>query len=111
MATTHTNEHGLISIFEPVDCTLYNYIHEQGERINIQRIMQIGIKLADALKYCHMRGYIHGTISSHCVYFASDTTIKLGGWELAREIGNVCKINFIVLNNLETYKLRRNVLY
>ncbi|XP_025988995.1 uncharacterized protein LOC105197224 isoform X2 [Solenopsis invicta] len=89
MATTYTNEHGLVSIFEPIDCSLYNYMHEQGERINIQGIMQIGMKLADALKYCHMRGYIHTAISSHCVYFASDTTIKLGGWELARSIDKV----------------------
>ncbi|XP_071580595.1 uncharacterized protein [Temnothorax nylanderi] len=89
MATTYTNEHGLVSIFEPIDCSLYNYIHEQGERINTQGIMQIGMKLADALKYCHMRGYIHTAISSHCVYFASDTTVKLGGWELAREMEKV----------------------
>ncbi|KAL6261075.1 hypothetical protein P5V15_008608 [Pogonomyrmex californicus] len=86
MATTYTNEHGLVSIFESIDCSLYNYMHEQGERINVQGIMQIGMKLADALKYCHMRGYIHTAISSHCVYFASDTTVKLGGWELAREV-------------------------
>lgn len=86
MATTYTNEHGLVSIFEPIDCSLYSYMHEQGERINVQGIMQIGMKLANALKYCHMRGYIHTAISSHCVYFASDTTVKLGGWELAREI-------------------------
>ncbi|KAH0953493.1 hypothetical protein HN011_009727 [Eciton burchellii] len=89
MATTHTDEHGLVSIFEPVDCTLYNYLHVQGERINIQGIIQIGIKLADALKYCHMRGYVHGAISSHCIYFAPDATVKLGGWELARETENV----------------------
>ncbi|KAG5308535.1 TEX14 kinase, partial [Pseudoatta argentina] len=86
MATTYTSEHGLVSIFESIDCSLYNYMHEQGERINVQGIMQIGIKLADALKYCHMRGYIHTAISSHCVYFATDTTVKLGGWELAREM-------------------------
>ncbi|XP_018368395.1 PREDICTED: uncharacterized protein LOC108764590 isoform X1 [Trachymyrmex cornetzi] len=86
MATTYTSEHGLVSIFESIDCSLYNYMHEQGERINVPGIMQIGIKLADALKYCHMRGYIHTAISSHCVYFATDTTIKLGGWELAREM-------------------------
>ncbi|XP_012226022.1 uncharacterized protein [Linepithema humile] len=105
MATTHMNEHGLVSIFEPVDCTLYNYIHEQGERINIQRIMQIGIKLADALKYCHMRGYIHGAISSHCVYFASDTTIKLGGWELARQIENISvEHDYEKYLRLETFK-------
>lgn len=90
MATTYTNEHGLVSIFEPIDCSLYTYIHEQGERINVQRIMQIGMRLANALKYCHMRGYIHTAISSHCVYFASDTTVKLGGWELAKEIEKVC---------------------
>lgn len=92
MATTHTVEHGLVSIFEPVDCTLYNYIHVQGERMNIQGTIQIGIKLADALKYCHMRGYVHGALSSHCVYFTSDATVKLGGWELAREAQNVRKI-------------------
>ncbi|XP_018397523.1 PREDICTED: uncharacterized protein LOC108775604 [Cyphomyrmex costatus] len=90
MATTYTSEHGLVSIFESIDCSLYHYLHEQGERINVQRIIQIGIKLADALKYCHMRGYIHTAISSHCVYFASDTTVKLGGWELAKEIEKTC---------------------
>ncbi|XP_070512374.1 uncharacterized protein [Cardiocondyla obscurior] len=89
MATTYTNEHGLVSIFEPIDYSLYNFIHEQGKQINIQGIMQIGMKLANALKYCHMRGYIHTAISSHCVYFASDTTVKLGGWELARNMNKV----------------------
>ncbi|EZA48712.1 Testis-expressed protein [Ooceraea biroi] len=89
MATTHTNEHGLVSVFEPVHCTLYNYIHVQGERMNIQGTIQIGIRLADALKYCHMRGYVHGGISSHCVYLTSDATVKLGGWELARKAENI----------------------
>ncbi|XP_032674110.1 uncharacterized protein LOC116845481 isoform X2 [Odontomachus brunneus] len=83
MATTRTDEHGLVSIFESVNCTLYNLIHEQGERMSIQNIAQIGMKLADALKYCHMRGYIHGAISSHCVYLVPNGGIKLGGWELA----------------------------
>ncbi|XP_025153768.1 uncharacterized protein LOC105186466 isoform X2 [Harpegnathos saltator] len=83
MATTHTDEHGLVSIFESVNCTLYNFIHEQGERMDIQHIAQIGMKLADALKYCHMRGYVHGAVSSHCVYFVPNGGIKLGGWELA----------------------------
>ncbi|XP_014477018.1 PREDICTED: uncharacterized protein LOC106745691 isoform X2 [Dinoponera quadriceps] len=83
MATTHTDEHGLVSIFESINCTLYNFIHEQGERMGVQNIAQVGMKLADALKYCHMRGYIHGAISSHCVYLVPNGGIKLGGWELA----------------------------
>ncbi|XP_018351652.1 PREDICTED: uncharacterized protein LOC108754099 isoform X2 [Trachymyrmex septentrionalis] len=105
MATTYTSEHGLVSIFESIDCSLYNYMHEQGERINVQGIMQIGIKLADALKYCHMRGYIHTAISSHCVYFATDTTVKLGGWELAREIEKTyVERNFEKYLRLENFK-------
>jgi len=100
MATTHTDKHGLVSIFEPVDCTLYNYLHVQGERINVQGIIQIGIKLADALKYCHMRGYVHGAISSHCIYFAPDATVKLGGWELARETENVRKNYSLLITKL-----------
>ncbi|XP_050453776.1 uncharacterized protein LOC126852726 isoform X1 [Cataglyphis hispanica] len=87
MGTTHTNAHNLVSIFESVDCTLYSYIHERGERINTQGIMQIGMKLADILKYCHMRGYIHTAISSRCVYFTSNNNVKLGGWEMAVEVG------------------------
>lgn len=92
MATTYMNKYGFVSILESIDCSLYNYMYEQGEEINIQRIMQIGMKLADALKYCHMRGYIHTAVSSHCVYFTSDMIVKLGGWELAREIEKVCEI-------------------
>ncbi|XP_076183295.1 uncharacterized protein LOC143154996 isoform X2 [Ptiloglossa arizonensis] len=88
MAVTHTDEHGLVSIFEPVDCTLYHYIHEQGERISIQDIAKCGGRLSDALRHCHMRGYVHSAISSHCVYLASSGIVKLGGWELAMQIGS-----------------------
>ncbi|XP_072762066.1 uncharacterized protein [Anoplolepis gracilipes] len=87
MGTTRTNAHELVSIFEPIDCTLYSYIHERGERMNTQGIMQIGIKLADILKYCHTRGYIHTAVSSRCVYFTSNNNVKLGGWEMAVETG------------------------
>ncbi|XP_029673608.1 uncharacterized protein LOC115241814 isoform X2 [Formica exsecta] len=87
MGTTHTNAHNLVSIFESVDCTLHSYIHERGERMNTQGIMQIGMKLADILKYCHMRGYIHTAVSSRCVYFTSNNNVKLGGWEMAVEMG------------------------
>ncbi|XP_011871142.1 PREDICTED: uncharacterized protein LOC105563818 [Vollenhovia emeryi] len=89
MATASTLEYGLVSVFELIDCSLYNYMHEQDERISVQGVMQIGMKLADVLNYCHMRGYIHTAVSSYCVYFASDATVKLGGWELAREIDKV----------------------
>lgn len=107
MATTYTNEHGLMSIFEPIDCTLYNYMHEQGERISLQGIAQSGMKLADALKYCHMRGYIHGAISSHCVYLTSNGSLKLGGWELAIK-ENVRKMNVV---NLLSYLKINIVIY
>lgn len=93
MGTTRTNVHDLVSIFEPVDCTLHSYIHERGERMNTQGIMQIGIKLADVLKYCHTRGYIHSAINSRCVYFTSNNTVKLGGWEMAVEMGIVRRIS------------------
>lgn len=89
MATTQTDEHGLVSIFEPVECTLYNYVHEQGERISIREIARFGMTLADTLKYCHMRGYVHGALSSHCIYFTPDGTVKIGGWEMA-VTENVC---------------------
>ncbi|XP_036149146.1 uncharacterized protein LOC105830040 isoform X2 [Monomorium pharaonis] len=112
MATTYTHEHGLVSIFEPIDCSLYNYMHEQGERINIQGIMQIGIKLANALKYCHMRGYIHTAISSHCVYFASDSTVKLGGWELARDIEKIhVEYHYEKYLRLENFKWQAPAIY
>ncbi|KAK2580235.1 hypothetical protein KPH14_012491 [Odynerus spinipes] len=83
MAMTQTEDHGLVSILEPVDCTLYNYIHEQGERISVREIARFAGKLADALRHAHMRGYVHSAISSHCVYLASGETVKLGGWELS----------------------------
>ncbi|XP_076237982.1 uncharacterized protein LOC143181472 [Calliopsis andreniformis] len=86
MATTHTDDHGLVSIFESVDCTLYHYIHEQGERISIQGIAKCGGRLSDALRHSHMRGFVHTAISSHCVYLASSGIVKLGGWELAMHI-------------------------
>ncbi|XP_054014878.1 uncharacterized protein LOC128895911 isoform X2 [Hylaeus anthracinus] len=88
MATIHTDDHGLISIFESIDCTLYHYIHDQGERISIQGIAKCGGRLSDALRHTHMRGYVHTAISSHCVYLASSGMIKLGGWELAKHIGS-----------------------
>lgn len=83
MAMTQTEDHGLVSILEPVDCTLYNYMHEQGERISVREIARFAGKLADALRHAHMRGYVHSAISSHCVYLASGEAVKLGGWELA----------------------------
>lgn len=86
MASTFTDEHGLISIFESIDCTLYHYIHDQGERISIQGIAKCGGRLSDALRHAHMRGYVHTAISSHCVYLASNGLVKLGGWELAMHI-------------------------
>ena len=88
MATTHTDDHGLVSILESVDCTLYHYIHDQGERIPIQGIAKCGGRLSDALRHSHMRGYVHTAISSHCVYLASNGIVKLGGWELAMNINN-----------------------
>lgn len=89
MASTFTDDHGLVSIFESVDCTLYHYIHDQGERICIQGIAKCAEKLSDALRHCHMRGYVHSAINSHCVYLTSNGVVKLGGWELAMYINNV----------------------
>ncbi|XP_015185907.1 PREDICTED: uncharacterized protein LOC107071427 isoform X2 [Polistes dominula] len=88
MALTQTEEHGLISILEPVDCTLYNYIHEQGERISVRQMARFAGKLADALRHAHMRGYIHSAISPHCVYLTFGETVKLAGWELAVSVTN-----------------------
>nr|XP_050868327.1 uncharacterized protein LOC127072147 isoform X1 [Vespula vulgaris] len=83
MAMTRTEDYGLVSILEPVDCTLYNYMHEQGERISVREMARFAGKLADALRHAHMRGYVHSAISSHCVYLAFGETVKLAGWELA----------------------------
>ncbi|XP_066585053.1 uncharacterized protein [Prorops nasuta] len=88
MATTLTEDHGLVSIFEPIDCTLFHYLHEQGDRIAVQGIANCGAKLADALRHAHMRGFIHGAISSHCIYLTSGGFVKLGGWELAIDMKN-----------------------
>lgn len=86
MASTFTDEHGVISILESIDCTLYHYLHDQGERISIQGIAKCGGRLSDALRHAHMRGYVHTAISSHCVYLTSNGVVKLGGWELAMHI-------------------------
>lgn len=91
MATTHTDDHGLVAIFESIDCTLYNYVHEQGERVSVQGIAKCAGSLAGALKHAHMRGYVHGAISSHCVYLATCGTVKIGGWELASSINSVSR--------------------
>ncbi|XP_078050523.1 uncharacterized protein LOC144477012 isoform X2 [Augochlora pura] len=88
MGMTHTDDHGLVSIFESVDCTLYHYIHEQGERISIQSIAKCVGRLSDALRHSHVLGYVHSAISSHCVYLASSGIAKLGGWELAMQVDN-----------------------
>ncbi|KAL2720576.1 inactive serine/threonine-protein kinase TEX14-like isoform X2 [Vespula squamosa] len=88
MAMTHTEDYGLVSILEPVDCTLYNYMHEQGERISVREMARFAGKLADALRHAHMRGYVHSAISSHCVYLAFGETVKLAGWELAINLIN-----------------------
>ncbi|XP_046751405.1 uncharacterized protein LOC124414502 [Diprion similis] len=83
MGTTRTDEHGIVAIFESVDCTLYNYVHEQGERVSVQGAARCAGQLADALRHAHARGIIHGALSSHCVFLAASGTAKLGGWELA----------------------------
>ncbi|XP_043484130.1 probable tyrosine-protein kinase DDB_G0283397 isoform X2 [Leptopilina heterotoma] len=82
IATSFVEGHGLVSIFESLNCTIYNYIHEKEERVSVQETVRCIRKLAEALGYAHMRGYIHGAISSHCVFLTSGI-IKLGGWELA----------------------------
>ncbi|XP_033210908.1 uncharacterized protein LOC117168990 isoform X2 [Belonocnema kinseyi] len=84
IATSQIKDHGIISIFEFLNCTLYSYIHEKGERISVQEVSRCARKLAEALGFAHMRGFIHGAISSHCVFLASGV-IKLGGWELATQ--------------------------
>lgn len=91
MGTTQTEEHGLVAIFEPVDCTLFNYIHEQGERISVQGVAKCAGNLAAALKHAHMRGYIHSAISPHCIFLASNGIAKLGGWELATNLNGVSR--------------------
>ncbi|XP_076394374.1 uncharacterized protein LOC100880685 isoform X2 [Megachile rotundata] len=88
MASTYTDDHGLVSIFESIDCTLYHYLHDQGERISIQGIARCGGRLSDALRHSHMRGYVHTAINSHCVYLASNGIVKLGGWELAMHVNS-----------------------
>ncbi|XP_063980477.1 uncharacterized protein LOC135164242 isoform X2 [Diachasmimorpha longicaudata] len=86
MGITQTEEHGIVAIFEPVDCTLFNYIHEQGERLSVQGVTRCIGYLVAALKHAHMRGYIHSAISPHCVFLATTGIVKLGGWELATNI-------------------------
>ncbi|KZC14650.1 Inactive serine/threonine-protein kinase TEX14 [Dufourea novaeangliae] len=88
MGITNTDDHGLVTIFESVDCTLYHYIHEQGERISILSIAKCVGRLSDALRHSHVLGYVHSAISSHCVYLASSGVVKLGGWELAMHLDN-----------------------
>ncbi|XP_012170170.2 uncharacterized protein LOC100647703 isoform X3 [Bombus terrestris] len=88
MASTFTDDHGLVSIFESIDCTLYHYMHDQGERLTLQNIAKCGGRLSDALRHSHMRGYVHSAINSHCVYLASNGVVKLGGWELAMHINS-----------------------
>ncbi|XP_076278097.1 uncharacterized protein LOC143207997 isoform X1 [Lasioglossum baleicum] len=88
MGITQTDDHGLVSIFESVDCTLYHYIHEQGGRTSIQSTAKCVGRLSDALRHSHVLGYVHSAISSHCVYLASSGIVKLGGWELAMHVDN-----------------------
>ncbi|CAL7951372.1 unnamed protein product [Xylocopa violacea] len=111
MASTITDDHGLVSIIESVDCTLYHYIHDQGERISIQGIAKCGGRLSDALRHSHMRGYVHTAVNSHCVYLASSGIVKLGGWELAMQINGMqyedeepVYVDQYVNNNNETGK-------
>lgn len=99
MATTHTDDHGLVAIFEPVDCTLYNFVHEQGERVSVQGIAKCAGNLAGALKHAHMRGYVHGAISSHCVFLATCGSVKLGGWELAHSLPGVSTSHIVIANS------------
>lgn len=77
-----------MSIFESLNCTIYNYVHEKEERISVQETIRCIRKLAEALGFAHMRGFIHGAISSHCVFLASGI-IKLGGWELTTKKNEV----------------------
>ncbi|KAK0169765.1 hypothetical protein PV328_010406 [Microctonus aethiopoides] len=83
MGITHTDDNGIIAICEPIDCTLYNYIHEQGERMAMQGVAKCARNLAAAIKHAHMLGYIHSAISPHCVFLSSNGIMKLGGFELA----------------------------
>ncbi|KAK0161749.1 hypothetical protein PV327_008166 [Microctonus hyperodae] len=89
MGITQTDDNGMIAICEPIVCTLYNYIHEQRERMAVQGIAKCAKNLAAAIKHAHMLGYIHSAISPHCVFLSSNGIMKLGGWELAIDINSV----------------------
>ena len=89
MATTFTDDHGLVSIFESIDCTLYHYMHDQGERNIHTRHCEMRRKTVRCFKtFSTCAGYVHSAINSHCVYLASNGVVKLGGWELAMHINN-----------------------
>ncbi|CAG5093796.1 Similar to SIS8: Probable serine/threonine-protein kinase SIS8 (Arabidopsis thaliana) [Cotesia congregata] len=89
MGTTHTVHHNIAAVCEPIDCTLHHYLHEQFQQIPIQEIVKNTEQLAAALKYVHMRGYVHSAINSHSVFLTSNGVIKLGGWELAVDINKI----------------------
>ncbi|XP_044589527.1 probable serine/threonine-protein kinase DDB_G0288147 isoform X2 [Cotesia glomerata] len=89
MGTTHTVNHNIAAVCEPIDCTLHHYLHEQFQQISIQEIVKNIEQLAAALKYVHMRGYVHSAINSHFVFLTSNRVIKLGGWELAVDINKI----------------------
>ncbi|XP_053596711.1 uncharacterized protein LOC106693063 [Microplitis demolitor] len=89
MGTTHCGSHDIAAICEPIDCTLYHYIHEQCNPISIQGIAKNAGQLTSALKYVHMRGYIHTAISSHSIFLTSNGVMKIGAWELAIDINKM----------------------
>ncbi|XP_074098386.1 uncharacterized protein LOC141527039 isoform X2 [Cotesia typhae] len=89
MGTTHTVNHNIAAICEPIDCTLHHHLHEQFQQISIQDIVKNTEQLAAALKYVHMRGYVHSAINSHSVFLTSNGVIKLGGWELAVDLNKI----------------------
>ncbi|XP_034951316.1 probable tyrosine-protein kinase DDB_G0283397 [Chelonus insularis] len=85
MGTTQTVDNHLVAICEPVDCTLYHFVHEQNEKLSVQSVAKNSGSLASALQYAHMRGYIHSAVNPHCVFLTISGIVKLGGWELAIE--------------------------
>lgn len=87
--TVGDDESDIMSIFEPIDCNLANFIQQKSGQMTIVEIVKCAGDVAEALKFSHMRGWIHSCINPYNVLFASTGIVKLAGWEFAININEV----------------------
>lgn len=79
------SEFGPYMAMEHLDGPTLENVMAQGSPLAIEKILDIGIQLADALDYSHARGVVHRDVKpSNIMFKGSDENIKITDFGIAR---------------------------